>query len=110
MKTRLFAALLLAVSWQSASAIGAVTGKVTQIRVDGNGAGMIYFDQPLSGSPACVTAAFTTALAFSATTGKQILALALWAKSMDISLTVYGNGACGTYGGFVEDFGYVQSN
>jgi hypothetical protein len=106
---KLLTALLIALSWQSASAIGAVTAKVTQVRVDGNGAGMIYFDQPLSGSPGCVTSAFTTALAFSATTGKQILALALWAKSMNISLTVYGNGACGTYG-VVEDFGYAQSN
>ncbi len=87
---------------------GSIYAKVTAIRIDASGMGMIIFDQLVAGSPGCVIGAYANALAFSGTGGKSVMALALWAKTTNTSLSVYGSGACGIYGGLVEDWFYGQ--
>lgn len=94
-----------------AQALGNVTGHVTDVRVDSSGAGMVFFDQPIGGStPACGhDSVYGSALAFPANAGgKNILAWALFAKSTNASVTVYGSGVCAVYGDYVEDFSYGQ--
>jgi hypothetical protein len=78
---------------------------VTYIRVDADGKGIIYFDQPVGSSPpACVISAYVNALAFnSGAGGKSVLATALAAKAQDRPMNVYGSGGCGNYGAYVED-------
>lgn len=67
-----------------ASAAGIVSGKVIQIRVDRDGTGRVFFEQPVvSSPPGCVHPAYTSALAFDVNLsgGKAIMAVALNAKS-----------------------------
>lgn len=93
-----------------AIANGGGSFRVTGVRIDSNGLGMVIFDQPLSGSrPACIVSAYANALAFDSNTaaGKGIMALALAAKATGDTVGVYGAGACSIYGGsYVEDWSY----
>lgn len=103
---RAFAAVSLSVA-TSAFAFGALTiAHVTQVRVDANGTGIIFFDQPLVGVATCANAYYNNALAYNATTGKGALALALSAKATGSPIEVYGTGSCGVYPNTVEDFSY----
>jgi len=101
--------LAIAVSSQ-AMAYGTVTGKVTAVRVDASGIGMVVFDQPVSGAPAsCRHSAYTNALAFDTNTpgGKAILATALAAKATGDTIAAIGAGTCNVFGGnWVEDWSY----
>jgi hypothetical protein len=79
--------------------------KVSYIRIDSDGRGIIFFDQPIGNTPpACVISAYASALSFNSSgAGKGVLAVALAAKAQDRPMTVYGNGTCSTYGNYVED-------
>jgi hypothetical protein len=108
---RLFVAGLLLGAAVQANAIGSVVNaKVVQVRIDSNGAGMVIFDQPIGGTPpGCVIPYYANALAFNGSAGKQIMALALFAKATNSPLSnVYGTGSCSSYGSYVEDWGYGQ--
>ena len=100
----LFATLTFATGLVQAN--GSVYAKVTAVRIDASGMGMVFFDQQVTGSPSCVTGAYAYALAFSGSGGKSVMALALWAKTTNTSISVYGTGACNVYGGIVEDWFY----
>lgn len=88
--------------------------KVTLVRVDSTGIGMVVFDQPASGtSPTCINAAaYKNALSFDANTagGKSILAVALAAKATGSIVYAYGANKCSIYNGaHVEDMDYMMS-
>lgn len=75
---------------------------VTSIRVDDNGAAMIFFNKPIGGTPAtCVHPAYSSALGIDASTegGKAVLSMALTAKTTGSLVTAHGFGTCGVYGG-----------
>jgi hypothetical protein len=91
-------------------AAGSVTARVTHVRVDRDGLGMILFDQNVVGTPAsCRVSAYVTALAFNSNTagGKALLAAALTAKAMGEPVIAYGTGTCTVYGNWVEDVDYA---
>jgi len=102
------AALLAALVSSQASAYGWVAdAKVLQVRVDKNGKGMVIFDRPMTGSPpGCVIPYYANAMAFEGVNGRAVMAMALAAKAMGSSLTVYGAGTCSVYGSYVEDWEY----
>ena len=88
---------------------GAVFGHVTQVRVDKDGHGIVFFDVAVGGTPpACVTAPYLSALAFNMADagGKAILAVALQAKATGAALEAYGTGVCGIYPAVMEDWFY----
>lgn len=90
-----------------AAAVVPDNAHVIQVRVDADGRGMIFFDQPLGTPSACgQDSSYKNALAFSATSGKAALAMALSAKATGATVGAYGTGACGVYGDYVEDFAY----
>jgi hypothetical protein len=83
--------------------------RITKIRVDQNGWGMVYFDVDALGTrPSCVASDTARALAFNANTagGRAILALAESAKAQDAMLMVFGTGSCGVYSNWIEDWSY----
>ncbi len=77
---------------------------------------MIFFDQPIGGTPAtCVHDAYKSALGADASTegGKAVLSMVLTAKATGAPVTVYGLGVCGVYGGQVIEtwnHGFLMSN
>ena len=88
---------------------GSVLGKVTQVRIDQDGRGIITFDTPVSSVAGCSHPAFNNALSFNASGagGRAILAVALMAKSTGTPVNAIGSGVCAIYGGGnVEDWGY----
>lgn len=101
---------LSAVISGQAFAIGSVTGKVIQIRIDQEGRGMVTFDQPIGNQPAsCRHSAYTNALAFDTNTpgGNGIMAMAIAAKATGDTISAYGTGNCNVYlGSWVEDWAY----
>ena len=105
---RVLAALAVTAAAPAFAAAGLSSAHVVAVRVDANGTGMIFFDQPLAGTPvACgQNSGYNNALAFNATTGKGALAMALSAKATGSPIEVYGTGVCGIYGNYVEDFSY----
>ncbi|MBU2713021.1 hypothetical protein [Zooshikella harenae] len=99
-------ALLTMLTVSNAYSIGHVSkAKVTQIRVDGNGRVMVYFNKPIEGTPAtCVHNAYKNALGVDAGTegGKAVLT-----KASGSLVTAYGLGVCGIYGGnTIETWNY----
>lgn len=95
---------------QASHAAGVVSGaKVTLVRVDRSGLGMVFFDRPIGNTPPdCRHPAYYSALSFDTRTpgGRAILALALATRSSGAEITVYGSGRCDIYGGHVEDWDY----
>lgn len=93
-----------------AVAIGVVTGKVIQVRVDQSGLGMVIFDQSVGGAFAtCRNSAYSNALSFNTNNagGRSILAMALAAKNTGDTIQAYGDGSCDNYGGaHVENWSY----
>jgi hypothetical protein len=69
---------------QAALASGTVTAHVINVRVDQTGKGIVYFDQNLVGSPACIMPTYENALAFDTSTagGRAIMARALAASRL----------------------------
>ena len=110
MRYLILTVLSLCISSHAAAAGSIASAKVIQVRVDQDGRGMVVFDQPVGGTPAtCIHPAYANALSFNASTGggRAIMAMALTAKSTGATLTVYGTGSCGIYGGaHVEDWFY----
>jgi hypothetical protein len=109
MIARITAVALLTCIAGQALAAGVVVGKVIAVRVDSNGRGMVFFDQPIGGTPpSCVHPAYLNALSFDATSGgKSVLAAALAAKATGETVTAYGLGACVNYNNnWVEDWNY----
>lgn len=105
---RALAALSVTFATTSFAAAALGSAHVLAVRVDGDGRGIVFFDQPLAGSPvACgQVSSYKNALAFSATTGKGALAMALSAKATGSLVDVYGTGVCNVYGNWVEDLDY----
>lgn len=108
MKRLIFASIALCIATQSI-AIGSVTAKVSRVRIDQDGRGMVIFGTSVKNSAAtCVdTVNFPNALAFNATNnaGKAILAVALAAKATGAIITAYGASTCGIYDNrYVEDW------
>lgn len=98
---------LLAVTQSFAA--GSVYAHITSVRVDSTGTGIIYFDQPIGGSPpGCVQTGYTNAFSFDTNTvgGRAILAVALAGKAQGIQIFAQGNGTCTTYAGRVEDLSF----
>lgn len=96
MKQTLLAVISVGLVGQ-AFAVGSVSNAhVTQVRVDADGRGIVFFDQNLSGAvSACgQDNAFKNAMAFNPTTGKGLLAVALAAKATGTTVDAYGSGAC----------------
>jgi hypothetical protein len=90
-------------------AAGSVYAHITSVRVDSTGKGIIYFEQPIGGSPpTCVQAGFTNAFSFDTNTagGRAILAVALASKAQGIQIFAQGNGTCTTYASQVEDLSF----
>jgi hypothetical protein len=113
MKHILAVAILGLALTSQAFAIGSVTGAhVTQVRVDADGRGMVFFDQNLAGAMAACgqDSAYKNAMAFNPSTGKGLLAVALAAKAAGTTIDAYGSGACGVYGDYVEDFSYAVNH
>ncbi|MFA0813624.1 hypothetical protein [Microbulbifer epialgicus] len=104
---RLLIPAIAALFVSNAYSLGSVSGKVKQIRVDENGRTMIFFDKPLSGDPAACSDKenYGNALAVDASTdgGKAVLSMALAAKATGSTVTAYGYGKCGLYGGNVVE-------
>ncbi|MEH6419908.1 hypothetical protein [Pseudomonas sp. CGJS7] len=113
MKRLALVLIALGLSFQAAAATVS-NAKITVIRVDSSGLGMITFDKPLDAPAACIHPAYTASLSFDATTpgGKAILATAIAAKNANSTISsAYGTGACGNYGGsWVEDLSYFHVN
>lgn len=105
---RLFFVVFLALLSSEVFAIGSVYGKVTQVRVDADGKGMVVFDKAITGEfAACRHSAYTNALSFKGDeAGKAVLAFALSAKVTGVLVTAYGSGVCANYSGHVEDWSY----
>lgn len=83
-------------------AAGSVTGKIDKVRMNGDGRAMAIFDINIGGTPpGCVHPAYANALAFDAgtTEGKSVLAFVLAANATGATVTAYGLGVCGVYGG-----------
>lgn len=105
-------ALLTIVPARSYAAGVIANAKVTEVRIDSNGWGMVFFDVLVAGTPpSCVHPAYKNALAFDANTagGKAIMAVALSAKAAGSIVHVYGLGTCNIFGGHVEDWSYGVS-
>ncbi len=112
MKHFLAAVLSLGLAGE-AIAVGSVSNAhVTQVRVEADGRGIVFFDQNLAGAGAACGQdnVYKNAMAFNMTTGKALLAVALVAKSAGTTIDAYGSGACGVYGDYVEDFSYAVNH
>ncbi|MDN2710057.1 hypothetical protein O0880_11580 [Janthinobacterium sp. SUN118] len=99
--------LIFALSFISsqAHAEGSIIGKVSEVRIDSDGKGLVTFVDVITGTPpACAIAGYNHSLAFDAATagGKAFYAMALLAKSSDGVIFGLGKGTCVTYG-VVED-------
>lgn len=109
MRYRILAALALLIA-NHCFAIGAVQGKVIQVRVDQSGLGMVIFDQNVVGAfAACRDSTnYFNALSFNVNNagGKAILATALAAKASGTTIQAYGDGSCSNYGAYVENWSY----
>ena len=90
---------------------GALSGvQVTQVRVDSDGRGVVFFSAAMGATPpGCVISAYNNAVAIDTNTagGKAALATALSAKAQGYSVWVYGLGTCAVYGSYVEDLNYM---
>ena len=106
-------ALLLVTSLLSgqASAGNIQDARVTWIRVDSSGIGMVFFDKTIASSPTCINAtAYKNALAFDSNTsgGKSILSSSIAAKAMGAVVVAYGKNTCAIFNGaHVEDMDYM---
>ena len=93
-----------------ALAYGTVNARVTDVRIDQDGKGMVFFDAAIGASPpGCVNAAYANALAFNTNTagGRSILAVVLTAKANGNLISAIGTGSCALYGSSsVEDWSY----
>jgi hypothetical protein len=107
---RLILLTLLLGCVSSAFAYGTVSGTVTEVRVDADGKGMVFFSQTIVGAPpSCVHSAYTNAFAFNSNTagGRSVLAVALAAKATGDTISVVGAGTCVIFGNaWVEDWQY----
>src|SRR5262245_51749710 len=76
-------------------AAGSINARVTSVRIDQSGNGMIFFDQNVTNSPGCVISAYLNALAFNTNTaaGKSIYAMGLAAKAQGSTVVAYGLGS-----------------
>ena len=86
---------------------------ITNIRIDADGRGIVFFDKPIQGdSAACgQSSSYKNAFAFNAAQpgGKAVFAYALTMKATNTKIgIVYGTGACNVYGNWVEDWSYSQ--
>ena len=98
----------MTISIQAVAGGSVGSAKVSQVRIDYDGRGMVIFDRSLTTYPACVNGGFTNALSFDTTTtgGRSILAVLLTAKATGSSITAYGAGTCNIYPQYTEDWSY----
>lgn len=112
MKRFAFILLALGMSFQALAAGSVSNTKITTIRVDSDGKGIITFDKLLETPIGCIHPAFVASLSFDATTpgGKAILAAAIAAKNAGSPIqSAFGTGSCTNYGGsWVEDLSYFH--
>lgn len=111
-QTKSAVAIVALIVMSSQAIASSVAGKITQVRIDHDGKGMITFDTLITGSPACIHPTYRSSFAFDATkaSGKAIMAVALTAKATGSTVAAYGTGACTTYGGaWAEDWGHGVS-
>lgn len=106
--------ILIALSLSAISSTafsGSVGGaKVTSIRVDANGFGIITFSTSLTSPAACMNPYYANALAINANTsgGKALLAAALFARGKNTTVYAWGTGACNLYAATLEDLNTFQ--
>ena len=92
-------------------AAGSVSAHITSVRVDSTGTGIIYFDQPIGGTPpTCVQSGYTNALSFDTNTvgGRAILAAALADKAEGNQIYAMGTGTCTIYANTVENLSFAD--
>lgn len=92
-------------------AAGSVSAHITSVRVDSTGTGIIYFDQPIGGTPpTCVQSGYANALSFDANTagGRAILAAALASRALGNQIYALGKGTCTIYASTVEDLSFAN--
>ncbi|WP_141333172.1 hypothetical protein [Myxococcus sp. AB025B] len=87
------------------SRAASTTGQtISHIRIDSSGKGIIFLTLAVSGKPAC-GAILGSGWAFDTNTagGRAILSSITSAKLAGRTVDIVGTGACGIYGGNVED-------
>lgn len=104
---RILLSLALAVSFISSQAYaeGSVIGKISEVRIDSDGKGLVTFVDSIVGvQPACAIAGYNHSMSFDAATagGRALYAMALLAKANSAIIYGMGKGTCTTYG-VVED-------
>lgn len=84
--------------------------KITSIRVDANGFGIITFSTSLTSPAACLNPYYANALAINTNTsgGKAQLATALFARGKNNTVYANGTGACNAYAATLEDLSILQ--
>jgi hypothetical protein len=105
-------ALSLVVVSNAVLAAGYVTGKITTVRVDANGNGIAMFSTVLTTPSACVSTTYNNMMAFNTNTagGRSMLAAMLFAQGKGNTVSAVGTGACGVYGGSIEDMLLMQES
>jgi hypothetical protein len=90
-------------------AAATINGKITQVRVDASGAGIVVFSVLLTSPSACTIPYFANAMAFNTNTtgGKALLANILSARNKNGNVYAGGTGTCAVYNGSVEDLNYL---
>ena len=102
-KIILFSIMTLSFSINAGSISNA---KVTNVRIDQNGKGIVTFDKNVYGGASCVTASYLASLSFDTNTvgGQGLYASALAAKLNDNYVSAISSGTCGIFNGnYVED-------
>lgn len=92
----------------SVMAAGSANSKVSSVRIDKSGMGIVEFYENLAGSPAGCISGYPKHLSFNANTdsGKAIMSLALSAHATGKVVIASGTGACDEYGGIVESWSW----
>ena len=104
-----FIGLLVLLSSEVAFSYGHYTGKVTEVRIDRDGRGIISFDGQIAHNPAtCRTSPYFSHFSFDATTegGKAIYSMAITAAATGKRVSAIGTGTCQDYNSLIESLRY----
>lgn len=113
MKVALTFAVLTLCAWSAVASAGSVVAaKITAVRVDSGGFGMMYFDKALTTPAACVPAGASSRMSFDTNTpgGQGILSIVLSAKVSDRTVNVTGTNSCLHYTTAMESANFVNLN
>ena len=100
-------------AWSATVSAGSVSSaKITAVRVDSSGFGMMFFDKPLTTPAACVPAGAVSRMSFDTKSpgGQAMLSIALSAQVSGKTVTVTGTKSCLQYTTSVESANYLTIN